>query len=173
MGINGRARGMESGARGVKGMFAHKKAISVWISWTLLVTFVIFLGTTVFYWMKDFSVDAMDDLKDRVETSEKCDLVSIELSDVVSKNAQTLNIKVTNRYNLGVNRIVFDLYDQSNTFIWQNITNSTIKPNSTKTIEVPQNSSVVTGLVKATPVIISGDKEIYCTERLVEANVSS
>lgn len=155
-----------------RGLANSKKAIATWISWTLLVTFVIFLGTLIFYWMQDFSVDAMDRMRNRLETSEKCDFISIELSDVISKNAQTLNMKVTNRYNLRINQIVFTLYDVNNNFIWLNISNTTLKPNSTKTIEVPQNSSVATKRIQAIPVIIDDGEQIYCAERQVEANVT-
>lgn len=149
-----------------------KKAVSTWISWVLLVTFVIFIGTTIFYWMKDYSTDAMTLLENRLKTTEKCDLVGIQISELTSKNAQTLNMKVTNRYNLGIDRIVFTLYDSKNRFIWLNISNTTIKPNSTKEIEIPQNSSMITARIEAVPVILDDGNQIYCTERKVDLNVT-
>lgn len=151
----------------------HKKGIETWISWVVLVTFVIFLGTMVFYWMRDFSADRVTDLQDRLEAREKCDLVGIELSEVISKNAQTLNIKVTNRDYLAINQVVFGLYGDKSSFIMTNTSNITLKPNSSKTIDLIQNSSIPTVRVSAVPVIIDGGKQIYCTERLVEANVTS
>lgn len=150
-----------------------KKAVSTWISWVLLVTFVIFIGTTIFYWMKDYSTDAMTLLENRLKTGEKCDLVGIQISELTSKNAQTLNMKVTNRYNLGIDQIVFTLYDSKNRFIWLNISNTTIKPNSTKEIEIPQNSSLTTARIEAVPVILDKGNQIYCTERKVDLNVTS
>ena len=99
--------------------------------------------------------------------------MSIQVSDVTSKNAQTLNMKVTNRYNLGIDQIVFSLYDNKNRFIWTNTTNMTIKPNSTKEMDLPQNSSITTARIEAIPVILDKGKAIYCTERKVEINVTS
>ncbi|PIN86981.1 hypothetical protein COV19_02195 [Candidatus Woesearchaeota archaeon CG10_big_fil_rev_8_21_14_0_10_44_13] len=150
-----------------------KKAVSTWISWVLLVTFVIFIGTTIFYWMKDYSTTAMADLANRVKTTEDCDLVSIQVSDVTSKNAQTLNMKVTNRYNLRIDQIVISLYDSKNRFILSNLSNTTLRPNSTKEIEFEQNSSIATARLEAIPVIIDAGKQIYCMERKVEINVTS
>jgi len=66
-----------AGSRGIrpilkeKGPFSSKKGVSTWISWVLLVTFVIFIGTTIFYWMRDYATDAMTQLGDRLKTSEK------------------------------------------------------------------------------------------------------
>lgn len=151
---------------------AQKKGIAVWISWVLLVAFVMFLGVTTFQWMRDFSEKTVTNLESRVKTSEKCDLVSLELSDVVAKNSQTLNMKVTNRYNLRIDRIVFTLYDNKSDFIWLNITNTTLKPNATKIIDIPQNSSRATARIEAVPVIIDGVDQIYCTERIVVSNVT-
>ncbi|MFO8016914.1 MAG: hypothetical protein R6U32_07480 [Candidatus Woesearchaeota archaeon] len=169
---------MDKRFRNVRGvcparLFRNRKAIASWISWVLLVTFVIFLGTMVFYWMKDFSAETMDDMRHRVETTEKCDLISIEVSDAVSKNAQTLNMKVTNRYNLGVDQLIISLYDGDNDIIRTNTINATIKPNATRTIGVPQNSSRTTAIVRVLPVIFEGGERIYCPEREVEAEIGS
>ena len=158
---------------GLKRLPKPKKAVSTWISWVLLVTFVIFIGTTIFYWMRDFSTDAMTELKDRLKTSEKCDLVGIQISELTSKNAQTLNMKVTNRYNLGIDQIVFTLYDSKNDFIWLNISNTSLKPNSTKEIEIPQNASLTTARIEAVPVVLDKGDQIYCTEKKVNLNVTT
>lgn len=152
---------------------SSKKAVATWISWVLLVTFVIFIGTTIFYWMKDFSTNAMTNLEYRLKTAEKCDLISLQVFDVTSKNAQTLNMKVTNRYNLGIDRISFSLYGNKNTFIQSNISNTTLKPNMTKEIEIPQNSSMTTVRIEAVPIILDDGEQIYCTERKVDVNVTS
>lgn len=151
----------------------HKKGIEVWISWVVLVAFVIFLGTMVFYWMRDFSADRITDLQDRLDVREKCDLVGIELSEVISKNAQTLNMKVTNRDYLAINQVVFSLYGDKSSFIMANISNITLKPNSSKTIDISQNSSIPTVRISAVPVIIDSGKQIYCTDKRIEANVTS
>jgi len=166
-------RGYKNHNIGSRKLILSKKAVSEWISWTLLVTFVIFLGTTVFFWMKDFSEVTTQDLVDRIGIAENCDQVSIDIIDVVSKNSQTLNIKVVNRYNLRVNQIIFDLYDSSNNYIWSNVSNTTLKPDTIKEIDISQNSTLTTGSIKAIPVVIREGKEIRCTEKLVEKNVTT
>jgi len=149
----------------------NKKAIATWISWVLLLTFVIFLGTTVFYWMDDYTRGRVDELKKRAQTSDKCDFVGIEVFDVIEKNAQTLNMKVTNRYNLRVNQLVITLFDSEHNPVLSNTTNITLKPNDTKSIDIPKNFSV--SVVQAVPVIIDEEgKQIFCVDKLYEANVT-
>lgn len=168
----GSKRAFNPGPFYIRRHISSKKAIAEWISWVLLLTFVIFLGTTVFYWMEDYTRGRVDELKKRAQTSDKCDFVGIELSDVIEKNAQTLNMKVTNRYNLGINQLVITLFDSENNPLYSNTTNITLKPNATKSIDIPKNFSV--SVVQAVPVIIDDDgNQIFCNDKLYEVNVES
>ena len=152
--------------RQVKG----KKAIAPWVSWVLLLTFAVLLASIVSYWMKDYVTGVVNDMKTREYAKEYCDLVGIEIRDLVVKDAQTLNMKLVNTYNLGINKVIFRLYDTNN-YILINKTNVTIKPNQNKTVEIPKNAT--TYRVEAVPVIFKDGKEIICEEKMVWKNITS
>ncbi len=149
---------------------SREGGISPWISWVLIITFAVLLASMVSLWMKDYVSDTVDDLKDRTRSKEYCDLVGVDIEDIVARNAQTLNMKVINTYNLGVDRLIFRLYDADNN-IFINKTNVTIKPGQNKTVTVPKN--LTTYRVEVVPVILEDGKEIICKEKVVWKNITS
>lgn len=153
-----------------KPLFSSKRAIAEWISWVLILTFSVLLAAIVSYWMRDYVTGTTEDMETRAHTTEYCDLVGIELDDLVARNSQTLNMKVINTYNLAINKIIFRVYDTNN-YILINSTNVTIKPNQNKTVEIPKNETSY--LVEAVPVVLSGDEEFICNEKMVWKNITS
>ncbi|MFC1752355.1 hypothetical protein ACFL96_03055 [Thermoproteota archaeon] len=146
---------------------SNKKAVYAWVSWVLLITFAILLAAIISYWMKDYIQELVEDMQDRALRDEYCDSTGIEIDELVVKNAQTLNMKVINTYNLAINQIIFRLYDHE--YILINITNVTIKPDQNKTLEVPKN--LTTSRLEAVPVIIEGGKRYICNDKMVVKNI--
>lgn len=155
-------------ARGMR-LARSKKAIEVWVSFVLLMTFVILLAAIVSYWMRDYIKSTVEDLKQRSYTSEYCDAVGIEIRDLVIKDSQNVNMVIINTYNLGVDKIIFRSYDLNDN-VYINITNVTIKPNQNKTLSIHKN--LTTYRIEAVPVLFYDEKEVICKDKMVWKNIT-
>ena len=82
----------------------------MWISWILIVAFTITLGTFVAKWMTDFTKDQTSEFQDRTMNPSFCQDTGVSL-DEICQNPQTLNIKITNRKELKVNKLLFRVFD--------------------------------------------------------------
>ena len=76
----------------------NRKAASVWISYVLLMGFVVALAAFVYIWMTGYTTESTQDIKERVFNSEMCDLMGVSVDACINSSAsQNLYINVTNR----------------------------------------------------------------------------
>ncbi|MBD3313394.1 hypothetical protein GF345_03045 [Candidatus Woesearchaeota archaeon] len=148
---------------------SRKGGISPWISWVLILTFAVLLASIVSFWMRDYVSGTVGDLVSIEKRTEYCDLVGIDIDDLIVENSQTLNMKVINTYNLAVDRLIFRMYDTGNNILI-NSTNITIKPEQNKTISVPKNET--TYRIEIVPVVIRDNEQFVCDDRMVWKNVT-
>lgn len=116
-------------------MWKSKKAASVWISWVLVVSLVVILGTFFFQWSRGFTTDSVEDATNRGDNIVLCENVAFRI-DNVCQNTQTLNINITNSDRLSIDGLIFrmfDIYDNPFSVI---INTSSIDPEESQSIDV-------------------------------------
>jgi len=149
-------------------MIKGKKGVSMWLSWVLLMVFVVILSVVIFDWMKGYTESSSSEMTKRVFNAEKCSFISISVSEIVEKNPQTLNIKVTNRNNLRINQIIFRLYSTDNK-VYVDDLNITLLPNQTKTVELQKNGTIEA--MDLIPVRFEQEYTIVCRDRMVRIKI--
>ena len=87
-----------------------KRGVSIYISWILLMSFVIIISVIMFNFMKGFAEGHAENIKERAISSIECDSVAVTI-DNACQNTQNLYINITNRGDIKVNRLLFRLYD--------------------------------------------------------------
>lgn len=151
-----------------------KNAVSPWISYVLLIAFVVALGAFVYNWLTDYSVRSVADVKERVFNSELCDLSGVSVEACLnSSTSQDLYINVTNRGDLRIDKLIFRFLKTSGSSvedIYVFELDSVIKPQFTKsfkavdlnlTMDVDSNTTieVVPGKVQENILVICDDKK--------------
>lgn len=146
----------------------RKKGESLWISFVLLMGFMVVLGTFVYAWLVGYVKTSGDDVKKVVYNYEKCDSISVSI-DSACAISQNLYIRASNRNNLRINALVFTAFDQSGfpEARWENVT---IKPGKSKEIQLSLNISNV-AILQAVPVMHKDDLIIVCSERKAQMRV--
>ncbi|RMF55007.1 hypothetical protein D6745_03425 [Candidatus Woesearchaeota archaeon] len=87
-----------------------KKRGFIWINWILIVAFTITLGTFVAKWLIGFTKERTSEFQERTMNPSFCQDTGVSL-DEICQNPQTLNIKVTNRKELEVSKLLFRVFD--------------------------------------------------------------
>jgi hypothetical protein len=150
-----------------KSMMMNKRGISVWISWVLIIAFMTIIAAFMFGWTSSFTAQSTGRLKEVYDTVD-CNFVTISI-DSICQNTQTLNMNITNRKNIDVDKLIFRIYD-----IYGNpeakevdvyITHGKI---NTEHVTIIKQG--VTSILEAVPIIVKDNKRIICDERKITAN---
>ena len=160
----------------IRSLANSKRGITPWISWIILVTFVIFVGALVSTWMKDQVNDSVDTLKDKASLTESCDGAGIDVRNIVQKSSQTLEMIVINTYDTRIDQLVITAYTSGKGVVSTGTSNVTIRPNSNKTVLFSANST--TAILKIIPVYFedkegSDRKRRVCSDKAVERNITA
>ena len=120
----------------------RKKGVSLWISYVLLIGFVVALAAFVYVWMTGYTTKSVADVKERVFNNELCDSIGVSVVGCSSTStSQNLYINVTNRGDLRITGLVFRFLQLSGTAV-QNIfaveVDRVIKPQDTKIFNATQ-----------------------------------
>ena len=143
-----------------------KKGISIWISWVLIIAFMAILAIFMFSWTSNFADSHTDRLKE-VYNSVDCNFVTISI-DTICQNTQTLNMNITNRKNIDIDKLIFRIYDiygnpeakEVDVFIRHG------KANTEKVKVIKQG---VTSIVELIPVVIKDNNKIICEDLEIKA----
>jgi FlaG/FlaF family flagellin (archaellin) len=153
-----------------KKVFKHKKAVSPWISWVLLVAFAIVLSAFMYDFMVDYTESSTDDMKRTVYNTDECRLVSLNI-DSACMSSQVLNITLQNRNYIRIDKMDLRFYE-GRVPLHTNQTNITMNPNRVKIIEFNTGVSTVTR-VEVIPYIIKEEMDIICADKKAESEVST
>lgn len=143
----------------------NKKGISVWISWVLLVVFIVLLSAFMYGWMTNYTRQTTEDVKKVVYNEEECNYISLDI-DACSTDSLIL-INFSNRGTLRIDKILLRLHSQQNvTNIELNMTkdNKTLKPERTRTESINDTGNIY--IIDAIPIYIKGEYKIVCTNKL-------
>lgn len=144
----------------------YKKGVSVWISWVLAMMLAVMLGTIYFGWMKDYTIDTVDDMQERGDYITVCEGSAIWIKNIC-QNTQTLNMNITNSKDLKIDEVmvrIINAYNEPQT----NTRNITLTPGETKNIEVLKQE--ITKQIEVIPVVYKNKKRIVCSSRKVTLN---
>ena len=147
----------------------NKRGAEVWISWVLLMAFVVALGAVISNWMQNYTQSQITNTKEKIYDSQVCQSVSIFLSEIYYKNPQTLNMKVTNNNLLLVDEVIFRVYndDGALTYVQKKVT---LRPYKSKDITVDINITNA-HYVDAIPVVDNKESQIICRMRLARYEI--
>ncbi|MFP4117472.1 MAG: hypothetical protein ACLFTR_00960 [Candidatus Woesearchaeota archaeon] len=142
-------------------MMRTKKADAIWLSWVLLLAFVVALSVFMFAWSEERGEMFAGELRVMADTAE-CNSVRIRIEDIC-QNPQSLEFNITNRESITVNQLSMNIYD---VYVESPISRDydvDIRPADTRNVRVLKQST--TYQLEIVPVIITEDDMIYCYEK--------
>ena len=152
-------------------IFSSKKG-DAWISWVLLVAFSVILAAITSTWLQNYAKDSASRADDQVQRSDTCELLGVSIDFVCQRTTspKSLNMNLTNRKDLKIDRFVIRVYNNSE-FQSSATLNTIIKPQITKNVTV--NTTTDVDYVEVVPVRIDNvkNKTIMCAEQLAKATV--
>lgn len=156
-------------------MHILNKRGDMWLSWVLLVAFSVVLGTVTSIWLQGVAEDTTDNVEDTVEVSDVCDAVAVSIDFVCQYAAspKDLNMNITNRKDLKIDKFMARLYN-GNDFKSTTEVHVALKPQAQKNITVNTSSTVI-DYVEFVPLRVNTvkNKTIICTDQLAKATVRS
>jgi len=88
----------------------NKRGVSIYISWVLLMAFVVILSTVMFSFMRGYAETSAEQIKERALSTLECDVAAVTI-DYACQNTQNLYINVTNRGDIRIKEMLFRSYD--------------------------------------------------------------
>jgi hypothetical protein len=140
-----------------------KRGVSIWISWVLLVAFMVSISTFMYYFMSDFTKKSIDDVKDRVIDSKVCDNVGITIS-ICLKKTNDLSFSVKNVNYITVDKIAIDLFDVFDR-PQQKSKEFKLVSGNTKTFDLLKDGIIKE--VHIVPVVYKDGKTVFCSNKQV------
>ena len=142
-------------------MIHSKKAEAIWLSWVLLLAFVVALSAFMFGWSTERNELFASELRVMADTAE-CDSIGIRVDDIC-QNPQSLNMNVSNRDSIAVSQLAMNVYDVYMENPLSREVDVSIRPAESENVRVLKQST--TQEVEIVPVIITQDNKIFCYER--------
>ena len=127
-----------------------KRGISLYVSWILLMMFIISLSAVMYNWYHQRAERSTEILKEQ-STEDVCDKVGILIKDLC-QNTQTLNTNISNTKDIKINQLIFGLIDIYKDPETKKI-NITIYPGETEHIEIIKQGTLYQ--VDITPVVVT------------------
>jgi hypothetical protein len=146
---------------GVKLLFYGKRGVALWLSWVLMVAFLVALSVFMFRWTSNYTQYHVNTLEQISDTSE-CDTVGISV-DSVCQNTQVLNINLTNRNNLKIDQVVINIYDIYMETVQTKTKNITLSPGKSESIQMIKQGT--TRQVEITPVFFTDTNVVHCNQK--------
>lgn len=138
-----------------------KRGVALWLSWVLMVAFLVAISVFMFKWTTNYSkyhADTLEEISDSVE----CDSVGLSI-DAVCQTTQLLTINVTNRNSLQIDQVVLNIYDIYMENVQTKKKNVSISPGKSDTIQIIKQGT--TRQIEVTPVFFSEKHIIHCNQK--------
>ena len=140
-----------------------KKADAVWLSWVLLLAFVVALSVFMFSWTEDRGEMFIGELRVLADTAE-CNSVRLAIRDICQRS-QSIEMNITNRDSIPVNQLavnIFDVYveNPASHDIMVNI-----RPSDVQNIRILKQST--THQIEIVPVLITEHDLIFCYDKTI------
>ena len=145
------------------GRLKSKRGIDAWISWVLLVAFMVTLSAFMYNFLSGFTKQSIDDVKEKVIDSKICDSVGISVSACL-KNSNLITVTVKNVNYVSIDRVSIDLFDVFDR-PQQKSKEFKLVSGNTKQFDVLKDGIIKE--VHAVPVIYKDGKVIFCSNKEV------
>ena len=143
----------------------NKKTISLWISFILMIVFVIMLSVLTMSWMKNRAVGGAYELKRAMNQELECHKVNIMVkSNDVNNNI--INITITNTGTWRIDKVMIEFFNNS---LPQSIEeyDSVLRPGTNKTLSITKQGDVM----YITPIVNKDNFKLLCPEKKVRIKV--
>jgi len=140
-----------------------KRAVSVWISWVIMVAFTVMIGVVVLQWSKSHATQTVEDITEKGEVLTFCEETSLSVS-AYCQDTQTLNINVTNNNNRKIDALIvrgFDIYNNPQ----GGQKNISLVPEKSKSVAVVKQG--VLKRAEVMPIIRVNNKLVVCQSRKI------
>lgn len=142
-------------------MFGGKRGVALWLSWVLMVAFLVSISVFMFSWTNNYTKSQVGRLQEISDTSE-CQFLGISIDSSCQDNS-ILEVNVTNRNNYEIDQLVFNVYDIHFLSIQTKVLNVSIKPGKTGHFELIKQGT--TRQFEVTPVFFTDENIIHCNEK--------
>ena len=144
-------------------MIFSKKAAAIWMSWVLLMGFVVGLSVFMFGWAEDRGEVFVGQLEGLSDTAE-CDSVGIRVEEIC-QNTESLNMKIANRNTLTVDRLVFLVFDSLGQYSGSRVVDVSIAPDNVESVKILKQGTVVQ--LEIVPAIVTPRDQITCNRNRI------
>lgn len=144
-------------------LFASKKGVDIWVSWVLLLAFVVALSAFMFTWFNEQNDKLAGDLRVMSDTAE-CDSVGLHVEDIC-QNAQVLYINISNKNSIRIDQLVFSVFDVYLESPVLRTVNLTLRPSEVEALQVLKQAT--TQQLEITPVIFTESDKVFCYRKAV------
>lgn len=140
-----------------------KKGAALWLSWVLLLGFVVAISAFMFTWTSGQNEKFAKDLRKMSDTAE-CDSTGLIIQNIC-QNPQVLYMNITNKNTIKIDQLVFNIFDVYLDAPLSRTVNVSLKPSEIESIEILKQST--TQQVEITPVILTDEDQIFCYSKAV------
>ncbi|RLE37458.1 hypothetical protein DRJ17_06535 [Candidatus Woesearchaeota archaeon] len=145
---------------GINMVLYNKRGIAIWMSWVLLIAFMVALSAFMNQWITGYSRSTAEDIETTYD-EESCTRVALDISGC--QESEKLNIEVENNGDLSIDKIIFRLYD-----LYSEVESKEkevdIKAGKTKYVEVLKQGTI--HMVESIPVLVSDDAVTVCRNKM-------
>ncbi len=147
----------------------NKRAVSIWISYLLLLALVMGLAAFYYDWSINFTHDQVNATKQDFLDSSYCRKISIEVLDAYQKNPQSLYIKIKNNNKITIDKLIIQGFNNDKLAGEAQEIKLTLKPGQVRELVIKNNNET---FVEITPVIIRDKLPVVCTEKSIRPEIS-
>ncbi|MFW6230891.1 MAG: hypothetical protein ACOC32_02610 [Nanoarchaeota archaeon] len=147
-------------------MAGSKKAEALWISWVLLLAFVVALSVFMFNWTQERNQVFANELNVMSDTAE-CDSVGIYVENIC-QNPQALYMNISNKNSIQIDQLALNIYDVYLENLLSREVNVSIYPSEKENVQVLKQAT--TQQLEIVPVVFTETDKIFCYKKTVIVN---
>ena len=161
---------MKTKKRGMLKNFPRKffrKGISIYVSWILVMAFVVGLSTFMFMFMRGYAETSAQQIKERGLSAIECDSLFITI-DSACQNTQNLYINIINRGDITVDGMIFRMYDlyYEPQIDRKNLTLEVGKYNAKEVQLIKRGDVKKIRKIEVVPIVVSNGIRITCENKM-------
>ena len=144
----------------------NKRAIHIWVSWVLLMAFVIALSALMFEWTTSYTEEKSVELQKRTYDTTECAHIGLNIDYVCqdTTDTQVLYINITNTNDIAVDKLIFRFFDIHDVNVETKEQTLKLKPGKSERLKILKQGTLKRAEV--IPIIFKDDYEVVCREKI-------
>jgi archaellum component FlaF (FlaF/FlaG flagellin family) len=149
----------------------NKRGISVWVSWILLVAFIITISALMFSWITSFTEQKSSELRERVNDISECSSVSINIDSVCQdvSTSHFIYVNISNNGNIAVDKFIFRTVDLHESIVESKEKLFELRPGESERVKLLKQGTIK--YFEAIPLVFKDDYEILCSDRMASNDI--